>query len=81
MRRLDREAELENAEVEDVNIGANTGLMRVLNNKQKEIDNLKNKISKIEENNNRLDLNGKVKHIESMDFEFDLQGNSIKENI
>ena len=81
MRRLDREAELENAEVEDVNIGENTGLMRVLNNKQKEIDNLKNKISKIEENNNRLDLNGKVKHIESMDFEFDLQGNSIKENI
>ena len=61
--------------VEDVNIGENNGLMRVLNNKQKEIDNLKNKIEKIEQNNNRLDVNGKVKNTESIDFEFSLYGN------
>lgn len=64
----------ENTELDNLDIPENKGLMRVLENKQKEIDNLKNKIDKIEDHNNRLDHFGKVRTEKSMNFEFELEG-------
>ena len=61
MKRLDREMDYDEVEVEDLDLGEQTGLMRVLNNKQKQIDLLKEKIDKLEEDNNKFDKMGKAK--------------------
>ena len=75
MKRLDREMDYDEVEVEDLDLGEQTGLMRVLNNKQKQIDLLKEKIDKLEEDNNKFDKMGNAKKKnESIDFEFELEG-------
>jgi TolA-binding protein len=64
----------DDVDVDDVSGPDQEGLMRVLNNKQRQIDLLQEKIEKLERNNNRFDKMGKVKKMESIDFEFELDG-------
>ena len=53
----------------------NEGLMRVLENKQKQIELMKERITNMEKNNDKLDRKGDYDSIEKIDFEFDLGGN------
>lgn len=63
----------EAARVTDFEQG-NEGLFKVLENKQSQIDYIKNKIKALEKDNDKLDRKGMANSIERLDLEFDLNG-------
>lgn len=60
--------------VEDVEIGEDTGLVRVLKDKERQVEVMKEKIQRIENQNNLFDKTGKVKRDQVYDFNFDMGG-------
>ena len=68
---------MENVDFEDVELGEDKGLVRILNDKEKQIDLLKEKIQKVEKENDKFDNMGKFKKDKEIDFEFDLEGISM----
>jgi hypothetical protein len=63
---------------EDVDMGEDKGLIKILNDKERQIDILKERIQKAEKDNDRFDNFGKVKGKEvEINFEFDLEGKTF----
>lgn len=50
------------------------GLLKVLENKQRQIDQIKERINNMEKNNEKLDRKGEYDTIEKLDFDFDIEG-------